>query len=31
VRSDERTEKYLNGATIRKIIVVPSKIINVVC
>ena len=31
VRNDERTAKYLNGGTIRKIIVVPSKIINVVC
>jgi leucyl-tRNA synthetase len=31
VRSDERTAKYLNGGTIKKIIVVPSKIINVVC
>ena len=31
VRADERTEKYLNGGSIKKIIVVPSKIINVVC
>ena len=31
VRADERTAKYLNGGSIKKIIVVPSKIINVVC
>jgi len=31
VRNDERTDKYLNGSSIKKIIVVPSKIINVVC
>jgi leucyl-tRNA synthetase len=31
LRSDGRTEKYLQGAQIKKIIVVPSKIINVVC
>ena len=31
VLSDPRTEKYLAGSSVRKIIVVPSKIINVVC
>ena len=31
IKADERTEKYLNGSSIRKIIIVPSKIINIVC
>ncbi len=31
VRANENTEKYLMGATIKKVIVVPSKIINIVC
>ncbi len=31
VRADANTTKYLNGGTIRKVIVVPSKIINIVC
>ena len=30
VREDENTERYLSGAAIKKIIVVPKKIINVV-
>ena len=29
--SDERTAQYLYGKTIRKVIVVPSKIVNIVC
>jgi leucyl-tRNA synthetase len=28
--ADERTEKYLEGKSIRKIIVVPGRIVNVV-
>ncbi len=31
VRSSAETEKYLQGAAIRKVIVVPGKIINIVC
>ncbi|MBQ5402018.1 MAG: hypothetical protein IIU16_03780, partial [Bacteroidales bacterium] len=31
VRGDERTAKYLVSGQIRKVIVVPGKIINVVC
>ena len=31
VRNDENTAKYLQGAAIRKVIVVPGKIINIVC
>ncbi len=31
VRANENTEKYLMGAAIKKVIVVPSKIINIVC
>ena len=31
VRSAAETEKYLQGSTIRKVIVVPGKIINIVC
>ncbi len=31
VRADANTAKYLQGATIRKVIVVPGKIINIVC
>ncbi|MBQ9397295.1 MAG: leucine--tRNA ligase [Bacteroidales bacterium] len=31
VRADANTGKYLQGATIRKVIVVPGKIINIVC
>ena len=31
VRADANTEKYLQGATVRKVIVVPGKIINIVC
>ncbi len=31
VRADANTEKYLQGGTIRKVIVVPGKIINIVC
>lgn len=31
VRAHENTEKYLGGNVIKKIIVVPSKIINIVC
>lgn len=31
VRKDENTAKYLAGAAIKKVIVVPSKIINIVC
>ena len=31
VRGDERTAKYLPGGQIRKVVVVPGKIINVVC
>jgi len=31
IRQDANTEKYLQGATIRKVIVVPGKIINIVC
>ncbi len=31
VREDNNTEKYLAGAPIKKIIVVPGKIINIVC
>ena len=30
VLADERTEKYIDGKTIRKVIVVPGKIVNVV-
>ena len=29
--ADERTAQYLDGKTIRKVIVVPSKIVNIVC
>ena len=31
VRADANTEKYLQGAAVRKVIVVPGKIINIVC
>ena len=31
VRANENTEKYLAGKPIKKVIVVPSKIINIVC
>ena len=31
VRADANTEKYLQGATVRKVVVVPGKIINIVC
>lgn len=31
LRDNENVKKYLNGAQIKKIIVVPSKIINIVC
>ncbi|QTN37915.1 leucine--tRNA ligase [Cryomorphaceae bacterium] len=31
IRADERTEKYAGGNPIKKVIVVPKKIINVVC
>ena len=31
VRADANTAKYLQGAAIRKVIVVPGKIINIVC
>ena len=31
VRADASTQKYLQGAAIRKVIVVPGKIINIVC
>ena len=31
VRANENTAKYLGGNTIKKVIVVPSKIINIVC
>ena len=31
VRADANTEKYLQGAAIRKVIVVPGKILNIVC
>ena len=31
VRANENTEKYLDGKAIKKVIVVPSKIINIVC
>ena len=31
VAANELTQKYLAGASIKKIIVVPSKIINIVC
>ena len=31
LRSDERVEKFLQGGQIKKVVVVPSKIINVVC
>jgi leucyl-tRNA synthetase len=31
VRVAAETEKYLQGAVIRKVIVVPGKIINIVC
>ena len=31
VRADANTEKYLQGGAIRKVIVVPGKIINIVC
>ena len=31
IRSDSQTAKYTDGKTIRKVIVVPRKIINVVC
>jgi leucyl-tRNA synthetase len=31
VLADENTAKYLAGAAVKKIIVVPSKIINIVC
>lgn len=31
VRADENTEKFLGGSTIKKVIVVPKKIINIVC
>lgn len=31
VRENENTEKYLGGKAIKKVIVVPDKIINVVC
>ena len=30
VREDEKTKKYIDGQLIRKIIVVPQKIINIV-
>ena len=29
--ADERTAQYLDGKTIRKVIIVPSKIVNIVC
>ena len=29
--TDERTAQYLDGKTIREVIVVPSKIVNIVC
>ena len=29
--TDERTAQYLDGKTIRKVIVVPQKIVNIVC
>ena len=29
--ADERTAQYLEGKTIRKVIVIPSKIVNIVC
>ena len=31
VRGDERTPKYLVSGQIRKVVVVPGKIINIVC
>ncbi len=31
VRANENTDKYLDGKAIKKVIVVPSKIINIVC
>lgn len=31
VRADENTGKFLGGSTIKKVIVVPKKIINIVC
>ena len=31
LKEDERLEKYLNQREIKKIIVVPGKIINIVC
>ena len=31
IRADANTEKYLQGAAVRKVIVVPGKIINIVC
>ncbi len=31
VREDERTAKYVSEKGIRKVIVVPGKIINIVC
>lgn len=31
IRADENTEKFLGGSTIKKVIVVPKKIINIVC
>ena len=29
--ADDRTTQYLKGKTIRKVIVVPKKIVNIVC
>jgi len=31
IRKDENTAKYLAGGTIKRVVVVPSKIINIVC
>lgn len=31
VRTNENTDKYLNGSSIKRVIVVPKKIINIVC
>lgn len=31
IRSESQTEKYLDGKPIKKIIVVPGRIVNVVC
>jgi leucyl-tRNA synthetase len=31
VMADENTSKYLAGGSVKKVIIVPNKIINIVC